>query len=302
MQVFLLFGGRGASGVRDDTWQLRGSTWSQLQPGARPPAREDHALAGDAATGHLVLFGGRDPAGRPLDDTWVFDGSTWIELRPAQRPPARANHTLSWDESRERLVLYGGNDGSGVLADVWEWNGATWLPRATQGAPAARRDHAAIHDRARGGLLVYGGAITSPAELLGGTHWLRPTVVGTTTPLGQGCQDRPWLVPFGAPCLGSLRFGLEVQRAQVGVPAFLVLDTSYTALPIGSCTLFVPGFQVQLGAVTSASRSARFDLPIPFDPVLRGAQIDAQALVLQSGGALFGALDLSPAQRIAIGD
>ena len=172
----------------------------------------------------------------------------------------------------------------------------------TQGAPVARRNHAAIHDRARGGLLVFGGEIASPAELLGGSHWLRPTVLGGTTTLGPGCVDRPELLPFGAPCIGSRHFAVEVQRAQIGVPAFLVLDTSYAAVPIGACTLFVPGFQLQLAALTNANRSARFDLPIPFDPVLRGAQLDAQALVLQSGGALFGAIDLSRGLRISIGE
>jgi hypothetical protein len=302
LQAYVLFGGRGAGGVRNDTWLLRGPTWSQLQPSASPSARADHAMAVEVSTGNLVLFGGRNAAGQMLDDTWIFDGTTWSELQPARRPTRRIEHTLTWDPMRDRLVLYGGTSSTGELADVWEWNGATWIPRTTQGAPVARTNHAAIYDHARGSLLVFGGEIASPAELLGGTHWLRPTVVGTTTALGWGCSDRPELVAFGAPCIGTPRFGMEVQRTQVGVPAILVLDTSYAALPIGACTLFVPGFQLQFAGLTSASRSARFDLPIPFDPVLRGAQIDAQALVLYSGGALFGSLDLSVAQRIAIGE
>ena len=51
-----------------------GSTWAKQAPASSPPARADAAMAYDAATGNVVLFGGVGLAGDsvPFGDTWTW--------------------------------------------------------------------------------------------------------------------------------------------------------------------------------------------------------------------------------------
>src|SRR5215469_10760499 len=51
-----------------------GPTWTLQHPATSPPARFWTSTAYDAATGTVVLFGGR-AASPALGDTWVWDGS-----------------------------------------------------------------------------------------------------------------------------------------------------------------------------------------------------------------------------------
>ena len=87
----MLFGGytRTAGGVVafGDTWTWDGSTWTKQAPASSPPARADAAMAYDAATGTVVLFGGSGANGS-FSDTWTWDGSTWTKQNPAAHPGA----------------------------------------------------------------------------------------------------------------------------------------------------------------------------------------------------------------------
>ena len=51
-----------------------GPTWTRQAPASSPPARADAAIAYDAATGTVVLFGGVGLAGGsvPSGDTWTW--------------------------------------------------------------------------------------------------------------------------------------------------------------------------------------------------------------------------------------
>jgi hypothetical protein len=68
----LLFGGRVAAGQAvGTTWELSGgNTWIQRHPTTSPPARAEHAMAYDAASDHVVLFGGGSDT-----DTWEWTGA-----------------------------------------------------------------------------------------------------------------------------------------------------------------------------------------------------------------------------------
>jgi hypothetical protein len=55
------------------TWTWNGTTWTKRHPAASPSARQGAAMAYDAATGAVVLFGGVAPgAGSVDDDTWTW--------------------------------------------------------------------------------------------------------------------------------------------------------------------------------------------------------------------------------------
>jgi hypothetical protein len=69
----VLFGGFSIRHAREfgDTWVWDGSTWTRQHPATRPPPRSEAAMAYDAATGNVVLFGGYAVHNVP-SDTWVW--------------------------------------------------------------------------------------------------------------------------------------------------------------------------------------------------------------------------------------
>jgi galactose oxidase-like protein len=77
----VLFGG--AAGPQDretpfaDTWTYDHdtNTWAELRPQHAPTARGWHAMADDAPSRTILLFGGGVDRGQFLADTWVFDSA-----------------------------------------------------------------------------------------------------------------------------------------------------------------------------------------------------------------------------------
>jgi hypothetical protein len=98
-------------------------------------------MAGDKATGEVVLFGGSDyPYGAGaecrLGDTWIWDGSAWTERRPASSPAPRCA-PAAYDAARGNLVLWGGSDGYTDYGDTWIWDGANWIEQHPATSPPA---------------------------------------------------------------------------------------------------------------------------------------------------------------------
>jgi len=119
-----------------DTWIFKNGNWTRLSPATMPPQRELHAMAFDAASGQVVMFGGVGATGSaPLGDTWVWNGTTWKQVVTAHKPPARFLHTMAYDPINQRVVMFGGNGGVKILNDTWLWNGNDWLPAPAQATP-----------------------------------------------------------------------------------------------------------------------------------------------------------------------
>lgn len=153
----VLFGGYDGS-VRADTWLYNGA-WSQLNPPATPPPRDNAAAAYDALRGRLVLFGGFG-AVNVLDDTWEYTGNTWIERQPVVVPPARyaagLGYTHTLGQTLGMVVLFGGFD-TALLADTWEFDGTNWVETTPSGSPSTRSFHTLVGDEDRGRVLLFGG-------------------------------------------------------------------------------------------------------------------------------------------------
>jgi Galactose oxidase, central domain len=103
------------------TGSSSGLTWTKQHPAAHPSARSGAAVAYDAATGTVVLFGGAGSQG-VLGDTWVWDGSTWAKQHPAASPPARSDTAMAYDAATGTVVLFGGfKPASPALGSTWIW-------------------------------------------------------------------------------------------------------------------------------------------------------------------------------------
>ena len=77
----ILFGGYGVNDLTlglllDDTWQLDGTTWTEL-PVTGPPARSAYAMT--TVDDSVLLFGGLVANGI-ADDTWQWQGGAWTPL------------------------------------------------------------------------------------------------------------------------------------------------------------------------------------------------------------------------------
>ena len=99
--------------------------WTKHLPAVHPPAEAGAAMAYDAATGTVVLFGGNGNS----SGTWTWDGTTWTEQHPAVHPPARDFAAMAHDAATGTVVLFGGNSLGAVpehlFADTWTWDGTT---------------------------------------------------------------------------------------------------------------------------------------------------------------------------------
>src|SRR5580700_3811084 len=83
-------------------------------PGAgQPSARSGAAMAYDAATQSIVLFGGQNRS-RNLADTWIWDGSAWTQAHPQTSPPALNDAQMTYDPVTRDVILVGTSQPSGV--------------------------------------------------------------------------------------------------------------------------------------------------------------------------------------------
>ncbi len=134
----VLFGGDAEGVPSDETWayDLNANTWTNMEPAARPSRRHSHALAYDAESDRVVLFGGHLPsvyfgASVHSDQTWAYDfnTNTWTNMEPPTQPLKLAAHNLTYDAESDRVVLFGG-DAPGLNSDDQTWaydlNANTW--------------------------------------------------------------------------------------------------------------------------------------------------------------------------------
>ena len=186
------FGGSDAAFRNNDTWEYDGAMarWVQVAPiGMRPSPRLQHAMAYDAASRRVVLFGGDDGTSTGSGETWEYDGAraTWTLVTPVGSTPSPRNgHAMAYDAARRKIVLFGGTSNM-LRGDTWEYDSATrtWAqitPSTT--SPSPRRYHAMTYDAARGAIVLFGGSDGSNDaetwEYAGATAaWTQITPAGT---------------------------------------------------------------------------------------------------------------------------
>ena len=137
------------------------SGWSQwyATQGGTPGLRSGAAMAYDAATGTVVLFGGCcNPFtnGESFGDTWTWDGNTWMQQQPTTDPPARFSPALAYDAALEKVILFGGASNALPLDETWAWDGHDWS-RLVLTPPPARANASLVVDPTIGGLVLFGG-------------------------------------------------------------------------------------------------------------------------------------------------
>jgi hypothetical protein len=158
----VLFGGTiGTTGAySDQTWVWDGINWKQMQPAVSPPARYGHAMAYDAVSRKIVLFGGYGDYAE-TNDTWTWDGANWTQVVSPAAPVARSGHAMAFDAARGEIVLFGGflsQPAPTWFSDTWVWDSVNgWQQKFSATPPAARAGQVLAFHPALGSIVMIGG-------------------------------------------------------------------------------------------------------------------------------------------------
>jgi hypothetical protein len=149
--------------------------FTKLKSVGAGPARELHAVAYDAKSEQLVVFGGITtlPTQDALDDTWLVriegDTATWTQLQGGKAPSARYGSFTAFDAEARRFVVWSGgqmpDDATNPVnaaQDAWALDLSVappkWSKLAPSGtAPKGRRNGCSMPDPSGRRLFVYGG-------------------------------------------------------------------------------------------------------------------------------------------------
>lgn len=131
---------------------------------------------------------------------------------------------------------------------------------------------------------------------------------------GPGCSldgTPPTLYATGTPAratLGNASFTLESGGNPVGSVNALATSDGLVAgaIPVGACTLWLPGSLVDVygyaSAIVDGSGKASYPLPVPNDMALEGLTARFQCISIVPGnGAVFGAADFSDGLAVRVG-
>jgi PKD repeat protein len=125
--TLLMFGGVGAGGLLNDTWELHGGNstihlaWTQDVRAVAPPAVSNATFAWDTVTRYAILEGGSTGGPNPSNAMWLFTHGNWTQVVTAPSPPARFGAASVFDPADYTWILFGGANAAGRLNDTWEW-------------------------------------------------------------------------------------------------------------------------------------------------------------------------------------
>ncbi len=159
----ILFGGLDESRTGlDRTWayDYANDAWVSLNPPIRPAGRAWHAMAYDAQSDVVVMFGGW-PLGPPeFDDTWAysFNSNMWTNMGPAVHPSGRMGHAMAYDSSADRIILFGGGINP-YSNETWtyDYDQNTWTEMNPPIRPSARVHHAMAYSSDSDRVVLFGG-------------------------------------------------------------------------------------------------------------------------------------------------
>ncbi len=186
-----------------DTWAFNGSAWTPLNSTAGPSARSSPAMAWDAATGSILLYGGA-PAN---SQTWSWNSSGWTRLEPISDPGDLAGASLATSPVNGSVVLVGGcasDPCAGRPSNLtWSFSGGEWVELAPyRGIGPLARDHAALlpldHPAI---LLLVGGDVLGAAS---NDSWSLDEIELAAVAVSAPAVDRGLPVRFSVELVGGV--------------------------------------------------------------------------------------------------
>lgn len=140
-------------------------TWTPLNSRVMPELRAGAAMAYDAATKTVVLFGGSRTGFS--NATWTWGGRSWTKRHPTTSPPPSQGAVMAYNPPTRTVVLFSGV-GNGYAAgtskpfdETWIWNGRNWSKRHPRTSPPRAHNFVFSLDPSSGNDILFGGCNTS---------------------------------------------------------------------------------------------------------------------------------------------
>jgi hypothetical protein len=169
-RVILFGGGVLLHDWMNDTWayDYESNTWAEMSPEVSPPRRDFHAMAYDAESDLIILWGANEIGRTPMTQeekatVWAYDyeTDTWTAIASTGSPSYRGGHTMVYHPGTDRIILFGGyHQGDVSFSDeTWsyDYNTNTWTQLQPTTHPSGRRHHAMVYDHAADKMVLFGG-------------------------------------------------------------------------------------------------------------------------------------------------
>lgn len=212
----ILFGGHNLNGqFLPGTWayDFDSDAWMETMPVAGPSPRAWQAMAYDAESRRIVLFGGDQGPGLSLADTWTYDwvSNSWVEMSPTGGPSRRAHAAAAYDSRADRFVLFGGDSGANETW-VYDLNTNAWGKRDVTSTPSGRIAHAMAYDEESDRIVLFGGSW--PPGLV-----FDPSITHNAETWAYDFNTNAWtlLIEPSGQGISALTVGLLVAAGIVGV-------------------------------------------------------------------------------------
>jgi N-acetylneuraminic acid mutarotase len=149
----ILFGGwevgnSTKGGAFEEVWayDYNTNTWTKMDPKVSPPGRNYHAMAYDAESDRVILWGGDGPVPVDVRSVWAYDynadlweelesrsfdynSNTWAQLSDSPMPGDLLYHAMVYIGKSDRIIIYGGGPNLDFHKDniwVYDLNTSTW--------------------------------------------------------------------------------------------------------------------------------------------------------------------------------
>jgi hypothetical protein len=181
-----------------DTWayDFENDTWTDLAPPIHPAPRSQMAMAYDAGSDKVVLYGGA-AGGIGPHDTWTYDyaQNNWTFMNtPDPAPPQAQIWTAAYDPSLGATVIFGGFAQNGGGTDTtWSYDSQDnrWSRTATSVHPPASDGVQMTYDSVNNRTVVFGGYSWAPQKTRADLWWLDLTTMNwTEQPQADPPEDR----------------------------------------------------------------------------------------------------------------
>lgn len=152
-----------------ETWQLVGTTWSQLKTKTVPTALSSSSLAFDLKRNRLVMIGFLSRTWPAVVRTWEFDGNDWSKAVAVA--PIFGTNGLQYNPARSAVTTV---SAGATSLDVWEYVNRAWVKRSLSNAPSTRTGLTWAVRPDTGAILVFGGyrTLSSSQQVLMDDTWI----------------------------------------------------------------------------------------------------------------------------------
>jgi hypothetical protein len=157
----ILFGGYDMTSGKllNDTWSydFNSDTWTKMKPSASPSPRNFHAMAYDAESDRVILWGGDVEDGD--ESVWAYDynKNTWQKMAFDKGPSLRDYTSMTYDSKADRMIMFGGTDYGNDETWAYDYNTNAWTQLKPGATPGELSRCAMMYNPAADRVILFGG-------------------------------------------------------------------------------------------------------------------------------------------------